>query len=194
MKIVIYGNLKKGNHKYYKCICPYCHRHFEIRSDHFKNRKKDNCGCLNHNDAKNDKRHKLYNIHQAMKQRCLNPNQKFYYRYGGREIKICKEWLEYKKFKKWSLENGYKENCDLDRIDNNGHYEPSNCRWVKHKDNCNNKENTIKVEIDNIIYTITDLAKKYNLPRNLISNRYTRGKRGIELVEPRKYIKNNNTV
>ena len=72
-----------------------------------------------------------------MKKRCDNPKQVFYYRYGGRGITYQDNWAKF--------ENFYKDMGDcpdkkeLDRIDNNGNYEKGNCRWVTHKENCNNR-------------------------------------------------------
>lgn len=189
----IIGKTRIKTNSYYICKCPFCKKEKLIRFDHFKERKREDCGCFNHNDARNGKHNKLYDIHQAIKQRCLNSKQRFYHRYGGRGIKICDEWLDYKTFKKWALDNNYKEGMDLDRINNDGDYEPDNCRWIPHKNNCNNRNNTIKQEINGEILTITEIAEKYNLPRCTVETRYKRGKRGEELVRKRKFIKNNDT-
>lgn len=82
-------------------------------------------------------------IWSGMKQRCHNPKKSNYKYYGGRGIKICKEWdggkQELNNFIQWSLANGYKDKLQIDRIDTNGNYEPSNCRWVTCKENNQNK-------------------------------------------------------
>ena len=96
---------------------------------------------------------RLNRIYQNMKIRCYEPkSQKFKY-YGGRGITVCEEWnnreIIYKgqrgrhskgflAFQEWALNNGYNDNLSLDRIDYNGNYEPTNCRWVTQKVQCNN--------------------------------------------------------
>ena len=78
-----------------------------------------------------------------MKKRCYDPKNKDYYNYGGRGISICDEWLQDKySFIEWSLDNGFEEGLEIDRIDNNGNYEPSNCRYVTRKENRNNRRDS----------------------------------------------------
>lgn len=101
------------------------------------------CGCFAREESsRRAKTHggtgkRLYNVHRTMLGRCNNPNAHEYENYGGRGIKVCDEWLDYGEFEKWALANGYQEDkrgrCTLDRIDVNGDYEPSNCRWVTMK-------------------------------------------------------------
>lgn len=79
-------------------------------------------------------------IHSNMIQRCYNPLSPFYHRYGGRGITVCDEWRNKRKnFKDWAMRNGYKDGLTLDRINNDGGYTPSNCRWVTMKENSNNR-------------------------------------------------------
>jgi hypothetical protein len=91
---------------------------------------------------RNSDRKGIYNTWQNMKQRCLNPSHHKYHRYGGRGIKICDEWLTIEGFKKWAEESGARPGLTIDRIDNNGNYEPKNCRWVTHAENSRNKSTT----------------------------------------------------
>jgi len=102
------------------------------------------CGCLFKNNP-NALKHggkgtKLYETWIGIKKRCLNPKASNFQYYGGRGITICPEWAnDYVAFRDWSLSNGYQEGLEIDRRDNNDNYSPENCRWVTHKENCNNR-------------------------------------------------------
>lgn len=102
-----------------------------------------------------------------MKSRCYNEKDKRYNRYGGRGIKICKEWLDsYDEFEKWALENHYEESLSIDRIDNDGDYCPENCRFVTIKENnqnrCTSRFYTYKGETKNLMQWCTEFGMNYN--------------------------------
>ena len=109
------------------------------------------CGCLQKEMAiKSNSTHKksttkLYWVWRAIKQRCYNINNKHYHNYGARGITMCDEWRNsFENFYNWSKLNGYNENainktCTIDRINNDGNYEPNNCRWVDMKVQSNNR-------------------------------------------------------
>lgn len=82
---------------------------------------------------------RLYQIWCGMKTRCKNKSHHSYQNYGSRGIKYCVEWEKYDPFERWALENNYNDTLTLDRINNNGDYEPTNCRWVDHKTQANNR-------------------------------------------------------
>lgn len=92
---------------------------------------------------------RLYNIHRNIYQRCTNPNNPSYQQwYGSRGISLCAEWRTFKPFEEWALANGYSEDKQIDRIDNDGNYEPSNCRWVTLKEQGRNRRTNVWVEIN----------------------------------------------
>jgi len=78
---------------------------------------------------------RLYLTWKHMKYRCLNPKAKDYKYYGGRGIKVCEEWLEFIPFMEWAYKNGYNDELEIDRINNDGNYEPSNCQLVTRLEN-----------------------------------------------------------
>lgn len=85
---------------------------------------------------------RLYNTWCNVKSRCCNENNPRFNDYGGRGISMCKEWLnDFSAFKNWSLGNGYNDSLTIDRIDVNGNYEPSNCRWITNQQQQLNRRN-----------------------------------------------------
>lgn len=88
---------------------------------------------------------RVYNIWNNMNYRCYNAKSNNYKYYGSRGITVCDEWRNsVKAFYDWAMSNGYSDDLTLDRIDVNGNYEPSNCRWVTMKVQNNNKRNCKK--------------------------------------------------
>lgn len=121
-RIVNGANLRRGLTK--SCGC----HNKEMAATHCKNMAKHNM----HNS-------RLYHIWNGMKRRCQNQNAANYKNYGGRGISVCDEWQSFEPFCEWALANGYGDELSIDRIDVNGNYEPSNCRWATWKEQASNK-------------------------------------------------------
>lgn len=128
------------------------------------------CGCLRSEQKwKNRKEYqRLSLIFNGMKYRCYNSNSPAYKNYGGRGIKICDEWIEtkgngFRNFYNWAIQNGYKEDLSIDRIDVNGNYEPSNCRWATAKEQANNKRLNCNIEYYGKKYTLKQLSEKLGI-------------------------------
>lgn len=124
---------------------------------------------------------RLYVVWISMKQRCLNPKNKDYCKYGKRGIKVCDEWInDFMSFYNWAMENGYDENAPkgkftVDRIDNNGNYGPSNCRLTTIKGQSNNRRNNRIINYNGENVTLTMLAEKYNINPSTFNDRLERG-------------------
>ena len=119
---------------------------------------------------------RLYNIWSKMKQRCYDKNHTYYNRYGGRGIVVCDEWKnDFTTFRKWAYENGYTDNLTIDRVNNNGNYEPTNCRWITLQDQCNNRSTTRLLTFNNQTHSIAEWARIYGTSRNVIWYRLKQG-------------------
>ena len=101
-----------------------------------------------HGEARAGRKSRLYQVWLGMKERCRNPKHKAYKNYGGRGIRVCDEWAaSYESFKQWAESSGHSAGLQIDRYpDNNGNYEPSNCRWVTATENSKNRRDNRLIE------------------------------------------------
>lgn len=118
---------------------------------------------------------RIYDTWRSMKKRCYLKSSHNYKNYGARGIKVCDEWLDPDTFYKWSMENGYDDNLTLDRIDVNGNYESSNCRWVDVKTQQNNKRNNKYIIYNGVTKTMSEWAKYFDIDYTLLKSRLLSG-------------------
>jgi len=139
------------------------------------------CGCLQKELIKKrsithgQRTTKLYKIWANMKSRCNNPNASHYEYYGGKGIKICEEWHDFKAFQIWAANNGYSDGLTIDRIDNDKDYCPDNCRWITKRQQASNKSNNQKVSYLGKTMTIAEWSNETKLSYYALIQRFHLG-------------------
>ena len=181
-KIPYFYNGKLSHYKYYwLCKCD-CGKQKIINATDLINGRIKSCGCLKNKDKITHglSNTRLYEIWSGIKKRCYNSNCKNYNNYGNRGIKMCKEWKnDFMAFYNWAINNNYSDKLTLDRIDNNGNYEPSNCRWATKIQQANNTRKNKKVTFNNETHTISEWARIKNIKMNTLYMRIYRYKWSI---------------
>ena len=181
-----------GSNKYgkglYKCRCR-CGKVLIVDSQSLKTGNTRSCGCL-HNELLSERmtthgmsKTRLYRVWKNIVKRCKNPNSKNYKDYGGRGITVCDRWLKFESFYD-DMGVGYREDLEIDRIDNDKGYYPDNCRWVTHSDNQRNKRTNHRVTTSAGNLTVAGLAEKANVDYGTMISRIKRGREGDELLLP----------
>ena len=165
---------------YYLCKCT-CGNEKIIRGKDLKYNKIKSCGCLNkektiERNTKHSLRHtRIYRIWLLMKNRCLNSKYHLFKNYGGRGITICNEWKnDFMSFYNWAMTNGYQDDLTIDRIDVNGNYEPSNCRWATRLQQQRNTTRLRKITYKNETHCISEWAEILGLEYNTLYHRFRR--------------------
>lgn len=158
------------------CLCD-CGNTVQVYTGSLTSGFTQSCGCLSREKSfrHGGKGTRLYNIWLAMKARCKNPNRPEFINYGGRGISLCDEWEDFKNFQDWASENGYNDRLTIDRIDCNGDYKPSNCRWSTYREQANNKRNSVRITIDGETHSIDEWSAISHVPSNAIRKRICNG-------------------
>lgn len=161
----------------WRCKCD-CGNECIVHSSSLKSGNTTSCGCYKRENAKklystvrqNDKR--LYGVWNGIKQRCFNKNSKSYRNYGGRGIKMDREWANnYEAFYNWAIQAGYHSGLEIDRIDNDGDYCKDNCRFVSRDVQASNKRNVKLYTIGKTTQSLPEWCRQYNIDYYLVRQR-----------------------
>lgn len=120
-------------------------------------------------------RKRLNNIWNSMKRRCYNETDISYKNYGAKGICVCDEWMFFDNFYEWSMNNGYKEELSIDRINGNKNYSPDNCRWATQYEQSNNRRNNHLLTYNGKTQTIRQWSDETGIEWYTINNRLMRG-------------------
>lgn len=162
-----------------KCKCE-CGNITFLLPSHFKKGYIKSCGCYRHrspyNTTHKQSRTPLYHIWETMRLRCSSPNNKKYYMYGARGIKVCDEWFNnFIAFRDWSLSHGWEQGLTLDRIDNNAGYSPDNCRWTTHAVQQRNTRRNVYITYQGKTQILADWCTELGLKYKVIQTRIVNG-------------------
>lgn len=173
----------RGREAWWNCLCK-CGQTKWIRQSHLVQSMVRSCGCMRYVWVAEKLRTRyikhglsktrMYNTWKAMKDRCLNPDHKIYRHYGGRGIKVCERWMS--SFENFLSDMGYKPTrCVLDRIDNDGDYEPGNCRWSTPKESATNRRTTHWIMVDGVKMSMSEAARVRGMRPGTLSERLRKG-------------------
>lgn len=180
LTVMDYHHTNASQYACWRCRCD-CGKVVVVPGKSLRTGNTKSCGCLNidaateriisFNTAHSGAHTRLFRIWSSIKTRCENPNAINYKDYGGRGIKLCEEWHTFELFRDWALANGYADNLSIDRIDVDGIYEPSNCRWATNSEQANNRRTNRIIEFNGEKKTLKQWAETLGISGEALSKR-----------------------
>lgn len=178
LSVVKYAGLNNRGEATWFCKCS-CGNTTVVTGNKLRSGWTRSCGCLQQTQRKKgfNKRHgmtetKLYVAWQNMKRRCNNPKDIMFKHYGGRGITVCDDWnSSFDSFLQWSNQSGYKEGLTIERINVNGNYEPSNCKWITKPDQYLNRTDSHRITAFGKTQTIKEWADESGIKYDTIERR-----------------------
>lgn len=172
----------RNRHTYWSCCCD-CGTELEVRTDALTRGPTVSCGCYQNDVATKHGMYKSkeYNTWKSMLMRCENPNAQGYKNYGERGIKVCRRWHDFEAF--YQDMGPRPSGSSLDRIDNGGDYEPSNCRWTTAKKQGRNRRDNVYLVYKGETRCIAGWAEKAGIKYSCLKERLNRGWSVEEAIE-----------
>ena len=171
----------KHKREYYLCSCD-CGKTNIVEKSHLKSGIVQSCGCLREERLVNAcKKHgmkhtRIYDMWANIKSRCFNEKDPCFKHYGGRGISMCKEWEnDFTAFYNWAMDNGYKDSLSIDRINNNGNYNPSNCRFATKIEQGRNRRTNRLITYKGKTHCISEWAEMLGINQSTLYYRFRRG-------------------
>lgn len=158
--------------------CRWCERTKPLEAFHkhagMRDGRLNKCAvCVRAYVAEYQRRNPLRKVWQHMLDRCRRPSHRYWHRYGGRGIRVCERWKDYQNFVV-DMSPTYQPGLELDRIDNDGDYEPGNCRWVSRKRQARNTSRNVTIEAQGKSLTIAGWAEETGIAASTIQARIRR--------------------
>lgn len=186
---------RKNGRTFVDATCE-CGNSTTARADHVKCGRISSCGCLQKETVKLRRtthgmaETRLYKCWENMHKRCYMKSYKNFERWGGRGIKVCDEWLhKFETFRDWALANGYDDTLSLDRIDNDGNYEPSNCRWATRSQQMSNRVTSASLNAMLNGKTLRELSDEHGIPYKTLWQRLRRCNMSLDVALSKPYTK-----
>lgn len=186
LTLIRFERKNKYHHSFWLCKCD-CGTEKIVNVSQVKSGAIKSCGCLNKELSRKRlmestqthgyaNKERLYDIWKNMKRRCYDKSNKRYENYGGKGVIVCDEWKnDYLSFRKWAYANGYNDELTIDRIDVNGNYEPSNCKWSSWKEQMNNQTRNRFLAYKGKTMTMSQWAELLGLTYGAMNHRVQRG-------------------
>lgn len=167
---------RKWGRRQYLCRCD-CGKEKIVKGANLNNGHTRSCGCLSREVSSRlmkthgQKKTRLYRIWAGMKTRCLNQEVAVYPRYGGKGVTLCDEWMSFEGFQKWANASGYKKDLTIERMDNDGNYEPGNCTWISMGRQSWNRSNTIWIAYNGETKSLPEWCNSLGLSYQMVFSR-----------------------
>lgn len=138
LTVLRYLDIRANKSVVWECECE-CGNVVGVPSGCLRRKKEPtvSCGCYRKTKSikHGARKHPLYRVWGNMIQRCSNKKTREYRHYGGKGVSVCADWIDFSSFYDWAMGSGYEHGLTIDRIDPNGNYEPSNCRFITRSEN-----------------------------------------------------------